>query len=95
MGTSAHIDRFVLDHLPSLASSHDRPDHASADGNAAAVVLDTIDLDGRGGTDQVWFYDMTADGYSLDDKRSKQEGKKIGVAGHLDLGFRVGDPGRT
>lgn len=24
---------------------------------------------GSGGTDQVWFYDMTADGYSLDDKR--------------------------
>ena len=23
-----------------------------------------------GGTDKVWFYDMTADGYSLDDKRS-------------------------
>ena len=23
-----------------------------------------------GGTDNVWFYDMTADGYSLDDKRS-------------------------
>jgi type I restriction enzyme M protein len=25
-------------------------------------------------TEQVWFYEMTADGYSLDDKRSKQEG---------------------
>lgn len=24
----------------------------------------------HGGTDQVWFYDMTADGLSLDDKRS-------------------------
>lgn len=24
---------------------------------------------GTGGTDQVWFYDMTTDGYSLDDKR--------------------------
>jgi type I restriction enzyme M protein len=24
----------------------------------------------HGGTDQVWFYDMTADGFSLDDKRS-------------------------
>ena len=23
-----------------------------------------------GGTDKVWFYDMKADGYSLDDKRS-------------------------
>ena len=25
---------------------------------------------GHGGTDDVWFYDMTADGFSLDDKRS-------------------------
>ena len=25
---------------------------------------------GHGGTDNVWFYDMTADGFSLDDKRS-------------------------
>ena len=24
---------------------------------------------GHGGTDNVWFYDMTADGFSLDDKR--------------------------
>jgi len=26
---------------------------------------------GHGGTDNVWFYDMQADGYSLDDKRSE------------------------
>ena len=26
---------------------------------------------GRGGTDEVWFYDMKADGFSLDDKRSE------------------------
>lgn len=25
---------------------------------------------GHGGTDKVWFYDMAADGFSLDDKRS-------------------------
>ena len=28
-----------------------------------------------GGTDHVWFYDMQADGYSLDDKRTAQPGK--------------------
>jgi len=28
-----------------------------------------------GGTDQVWFYDMQADGFSLDDKRSPQPEK--------------------
>lgn len=26
---------------------------------------------GHGGTDKVWFYDMTADGFSLDDKRTE------------------------
>lgn len=28
----------------------------------------------KAGTEHVWFYEMAADGYSLDDKRSKQEG---------------------
>ena len=30
----------------------------------------SVHQDRSGGTDQVWFYDMKADGYSLDDKRS-------------------------
>lgn len=29
-----------------------------------------------GGTDKVWFYDMQADGYSLDDKRNQLDGAK-------------------
>ena len=32
---------------------------------------------GNGGTDNVWFYDMTADGYSLDDKRNPIEENDI------------------
>ena len=32
---------------------------------------------GHGGTDKVWFYDMEADGYSLDDKRVKIEDNDI------------------
>jgi type I restriction enzyme M protein len=32
---------------------------------------------GTGGTDNVWFYDMQADGYSLDDKRSPIEDNDI------------------
>lgn len=32
---------------------------------------------GAGGTDNVWFYDMKADGYSLDDKRQKIEDNDI------------------
>ena len=30
-----------------------------------------------GGTDKVWFYDMTADGFSLDDKRTEVQGNDI------------------
>lgn len=36
-------------------------------GVSTAVLIFT--KTGNGGTDKVWFYDMTADGYSLDDKR--------------------------
>ena len=32
---------------------------------------------GAGGTDKVWFYDMQADGYSLDDKRQEIEENDI------------------
>lgn len=32
---------------------------------------------GHGGTDKVWFYDMQADGYSLDDKRTQTEDNDI------------------
>lgn len=38
-------------------------------GVSTAVLVFT--KTGTGGTDRVWFYDMRADGYSLDDKRQK------------------------
>jgi type I restriction enzyme M protein len=37
-------------------------------GVSTAILLFT--KTGRGGTDHVWFYDLTADGWSLDDKRN-------------------------
>ena len=37
-------------------------------GVSTAVLIFT--KTGRSSTDQVWFYDMTADGFSLDDKRT-------------------------
>ncbi len=37
-------------------------------GVSTAILIFT--KTGSGGTDNVWFYDMTADGYSLDDKRT-------------------------
>jgi len=44
-------------------------------GVSTAVLLFT--KTGKGGTANVWFYDMTADGYSLDDKRQKIEADDI------------------
>ena len=41
---------------------------------------------GTGGTDNVWFYDMKADGYSLDDKRAEIEANDI-----QDIIARFGD----
>ena len=43
-------DWFILDHLPTISTSHDRPNHLLANGSDGAV-RDTVDLDGRGGTD--------------------------------------------
>ena len=44
-------------------------------GVSTAVLIFT--KTGHGGTDNVWFYDMTADGYSLDDKRTPVQGNDI------------------
>ena len=54
-------------------------------GVSTAVLIFT--KTGHGGTDNVWFYDMTADGFSLDDKRSP-------VADHdiPDFSARFHDP---
>ena len=44
-------------------------------GVSTAIVIFT--KTGSGGTDNVWFYDMKADGFSLDDKRSPIENNDI------------------
>lgn len=44
-------------------------------GVSTAIVIFT--KTGHGGTDKVWFYDMKADGFSLDDKRSQIEQNDI------------------
>ncbi len=44
-------------------------------GVSTAVLVFT--KTGHGGTDKIWFYDMQADGYSLDDKRNKTEENDI------------------
>ena len=44
-------------------------------GVSTAIMIFT--KTGTGGTDKVWFYDMKADGYSLDDKRNPVEANDI------------------
>lgn len=44
-------------------------------GVSTAIMIFT--KTGAGGTDKVWFYDMKADGYTLDDKRSPTEANDI------------------
>ena len=44
-------------------------------GVSTAIMIFT--KTGTGGTDKVWFYDMKADGYSLDDKRNEVEENDI------------------
>jgi type I restriction enzyme M protein len=58
------VEDHFLEGVVSLPSGVFRP-YA---GVSTAILLFT--KTGRGGTDQVWFYNMTADGWSLDDKRN-------------------------
>ena len=44
-------------------------------GVSTAIIIFT--KTGAGGTDKVWFYDMQADGFSLDDKRAEVESNDI------------------
>jgi type I restriction enzyme M protein len=58
------VDEHKLDAVISLPSGVFRP-YA---GVSTAILIFT--KTGRGGTDHVWYYDMSADGKSLDDKRT-------------------------
>ena len=63
------VEEQKLDAIVSMPSGVFRP-YA---GVSTAILLFT--KTNSGGTDHVWFYDMQADGYSLDDKRTPQPGK--------------------
>lgn len=60
------VDDQKLDAIISMPSGVFKP-YA---GVSTAILLFT--KTNSGGTDSVWFYDMQADGYSLDDKRTPQ-----------------------
>ena len=57
------VDNHKLEAIISMPSGVFKP-YA---GVSTAIMIFT--KTGAGGTDNVWFYDMKADGYSLDDKR--------------------------
>ena len=63
------VEEQKLDAIVSMPSGVFRP-YA---GVSTAILLFT--KTNSGGTDHVWFYDMQADGYSLDDKRTPQTEK--------------------
>lgn len=65
------IDNHKLEAIISMPSGVFKP-YA---GVSTAIMIFT--KTGAGGTDYVWFYDMKADGYSLDDKRSPIEQNDI------------------
>jgi type I restriction enzyme M protein len=65
------IENHKLDAVISMPSGVFKP-YA---GVSTAVLFFT--KTGTGGTDQVWFYDMQADGFTLDDKRSETKDNDI------------------
>lgn len=65
------IDKHKLEGVISMPSGVFKP----YTGVSTAILLFT--KTGIGGTDKVWFYDMEADGLSLDDKREKIEDNDI------------------
>ncbi|MCP3776546.1 type I restriction-modification system subunit M [Paenibacillus sp. MZ04-78.2] len=74
------VDNHKLEAVISMPSGVFKP-YA---GVSTAILIFT--KTGAGGTDQVWFYDMKADGYSLDDKRQLIEQNDI-----LDIVERFGN----
>ncbi|MHC1682911.1 MAG: N-6 DNA methylase [Clostridiaceae bacterium] len=65
------VDNHKLEAIISIPSGVFKP-YA---GVSTAIMIFT--KTGSGGTDKVWFYDMKADGYSLDDKRNPIEANDI------------------
>ncbi|WP_025118633.1 class I SAM-dependent DNA methyltransferase [Bacillus sp. H1m] len=65
------VDNHKLEAIISMPSGVFKP-YA---GVSTAIMIFT--KTGAGGTDNVWFYDMKADGYSLDDKRKPIESNDI------------------
>ena len=75
------IENHKLDAVISMPSGVFKP-YA---GVSTAVLFFT--KTGTGGTDTVWFYDMEADGYSLDDKRNEIKDNEIGQNHFLKEAF--------
>ena len=62
---SALVDNHCMQAVITMPSGVFQP----YSGVSTAIIIFT--KTGTGGTDKVWFYDMKADGYSLDDKRQE------------------------
>ena len=73
--TPRHIIKMMVDHKLEAVISMPSGVFKPYAGVSTAILVFT--KTGAGGTDQVWFYDMKADGYSLDDKRQPIEENDI------------------
>ncbi len=84
------VDDQKLDGIVSLPSGVFKP-YA---GVSTAIVLFT--KTNSGGTDHVWFYDLQADGYSLDDKRTPLlPADQLGALASMDVSVDGDDHGRN
>jgi type I restriction enzyme M protein len=81
------VEKHKLEAVISMPSGVFRP-YA---GVSTAILIFT--KTGAGGTDNVWFYDMTADGFSLDDKRNPV--KENDIPDLLEKWKSRADQGRT
>ncbi len=88
-GLAGGEDRFIVDRLPTLNTSHVRPGHP-----VATPVRDTLDLDGRGGTDR---YEIQVAGgrsdsiINVDDTGAPDDGTDTLTI----TGTDAGDPGNA
>jgi type I restriction enzyme M protein len=71
------VEKHKLEAVISMPSGMFKTNNKSGKESGAKASLLIFTKTGSGGTDKVWFYDMEADGYSLDDKRNKIEANDI------------------
>ena len=71
MARSSLLDGFAYGVLNEILATFRSQDGYARPTKYEVIITPPTGYRGTGGTDKVWFYNMEADGYSLDDKRNK------------------------